>query len=248
MNFEPQTHVADLASRHPSTIAVLQRHGIDFCCGGRRPLVDAAREQGLDWARLAEELETAVATPAEDGRSWTDAALPELIRHILERYHAKLRQELPRLGAMAEKVEAVHGARHPELAEVRRTFDHLRGELEMHTAKEEQILFPLIEELAAAEILGYAPEPMHCGSVSNPIRVMEMEHDGAGQALATLRSLTGGFTPPEDACNTYRGLLHGLAELEADTHHHIHLENNILFPRAAELEHRLRSGTAVSAP
>lgn len=245
MRFEPETRVADIAAHHPATIRVFQQHGIDFCCGGKRPLAEVAREKNLDWHRLAEELQTATAGEEADSRSWADAALPEVIGHILERYHARLRQELPRLAAMMEKVHRVYGARHPELAEVHSTFQRLRSEMEMHTMKEERILFPLIESLAAAEARGEISEQVQHGSIQAPIQVMELEHDDAAEALSTLRSLTRDFTPPEDACNTYRGLYHALVELESDTHRHIHLENNVLFPRAAELEDRMRQVGAV---
>ena len=242
MSLQPQTRVADLAARHPSTIRVFQRHGIDFCCGGKRPLEQAAREQGLDWDALAEELEAATSesSSAETDRDWTDAPLPELVDHIVTYYHGKLQEELPRLEQMAVKVHSVHGGKHPELAEVLSTFRHLKAEMEMHTAKEEQVLFPLVDRMAETEAFGRLPDELRNATLAMPIMVMENEHDDAAGALRSLRSLTDGFTPPEGACNTYRGLYHGLEELETDTHRHIHLENNVLFPRAAELERNLR--------
>jgi len=243
MPLQPQTRVADLAARHPSTIRVFQRHGIDFCCGGKRPLEQAAREQGLDWSALAEELEAATAESSAataSERDWTDAPLTELVEHIVDHYHGKLQEELPRLDQMAEKVFSVHGGKHPELADVLATLRRLKSELEMHTAKEEQVLFPLVERMAEMEAFGRLPDELHNVTLAMPIMVMENEHDDAAGALRSLRSLTGDFTPPDDACNTFRGLYHGLEELETDTHRHIHLENNVLFPRAAELEKRLR--------
>jgi len=243
LSLEPQTRVADLAAGHPATIRVFQRHGIDFCCGGKRPLEQAAREKGLDWNALAEELETAAAGPVEDERSWAEAPLAELVDHIVDHYHGKLQQELPRLGEMAERVMTVHGQKHPELAELLITFRRLKAELEMHTAKEEQVLFPIIQRLEEMQGKGGFPDELQGATIAMPIMVMENEHEDAAGALSSLRTLTRDFTPPEDACNTFRGLYHGLAELESDTHRHIHLENNVLFPRAAELEKRMR-GTA----
>lgn len=242
MPLQPQTRVADLAARHPSTIRVFQRHGIDFCCGGKRPLEQAAREQGLDWGTLAEELEAATAesSAAESERDWSAAPLPELVRHIVSYYHGKLQEELPRLEQMAEKVFSVHGGKHSELADVLTTFRRLKTEMEMHTAKEEQVLFPLVERMAETEAFGRLPDELHNVTLAMPIMVMENEHDDAAGALRSLRSLTSDFNPPPEACNTFRGLYHGLEELEADTHRHIHLENNVLFPRAAEMERRLR--------
>lgn len=241
MSFQPHTPVSDLASRHPATIRVFQRHGIDFCCGGKRPLEQAAREQGLDFEALAGELQTAAAAPTPEDRNWAEAPLPELVDHIVDHYHGKLRRELPRILEMAEKVASVHGKKHPELQEVLQTFRGLDREMRMHTAKEEQVLFPLIRRMAEQEATGSLPGELRGITITMPIQMMENEHDEAAGALRTLRRLTDGFTPPEDACNTFRGLYHGLAELEADTHQHIHLENNALFPRAAELEHRMRT-------
>lgn len=247
MDITPDTHVAKIATRHPGTIRVFQRHGIDFCCGGKRPLADATAEHGLDFETLHQELASAAAGPEADERDlrdWDEAPLAELVDHIVTRYHDRLREELPRLAAMADRVLTVHGERHPELLPaLARTFHGLRAELGSHTMKEEQILFPWVCEMERATTSGAS---LGCGvsagagvpgaSVEGPIAVMEAEHDDAARALAELRRLTGGFQPPTGACTTFRGLYHGLAELEADTHRHIHLENNVLFPRAKQLE------------
>lgn len=237
MEITPDVHVARIATRHPATVKVFQRHGIDFCCGGKRPLAEACEEGGVELETLRGELEAAAA-PSEDGeKSWDDASLSEVIDHILTRYHARLREDLPRLGEMAEKVLRVHGEKHPEvLPALARTFRALRAELEAHTMKEERILFPYIRVMEGAVERGEAAPPAPFGSVRGPIQMMEDEHTGAADALARLRELTGGFEPPTGACTTFRGLYHGLAELESDTHRHIHLENNVLFPRAAEME------------
>lgn len=249
MEITANTHVAKIATRHPGTIRVFQRHGIDFCCGGKRPLAEAASLQGLDVEALREELTEAAAGLADDERDWGEAPLTELVDHILTRYHDRLREDLPRLAAMADRVLEVHGEKHPEvLPALARTFHALRAELESHTMKEEQILFPWICEMergaAGGASRGCGVAAMPGVGVDGPIAVMEMEHDDAARALAELRRLTGGFEPPAGACTTFRGLYHGLAELEADTHRHIHLENNVLFPRATQLEGEI---TGVSA-
>jgi regulator of cell morphogenesis and NO signaling len=247
MDITPDTHVAKIATRHPGTIRVFQRHGIDFCCGGKRPLADASAEHGLDLETLRRELAHAAAGPEADERDWDEAPLAELVDHIVTRFHDRLREELPRLAAMADRVLTVHGEKHPDvLPALARTFHGLRAELESHTMKEEQILFPWICEMERGAtggasrgcgVAGMAGMPG--ASVEGPIAVMEAEHDDAARALAELRRLTGGFQPPTGACTTFRGLYHGLAELEADTHRHIHLENNVLFPRSKELEAEL---------
>lgn len=223
--------VGQLVAQRPARARVFERYGIDYCCGGQTPLETACAAKGLDADQLLHELDALEAGAAEE-TDWTSATMGELIDHIVGTHHAYLQGQLPRLLAMAGKVVDVHGERHPELDEVRTVFEELAGELTSHLAKEEQILFPMIKELETA-----ASAPcFHCGTVKNPIRVMEHEHDQAGHALARLRRLTNDYTPPTDACNTYRTLLAGLAELEADLHQHIHKENNILFPRAAAAE------------
>ena len=233
---DPLTTVGQLVAQRPARARVFEQFGIDYCCGGKRPLDEACSAGGIDAAVVVNALHAAdaAASPHEE-LDWTRAPLTQLIAHILDTHHAYLRRELPRLRPLADKVRAVHAASHPELAEVQEVLDALQAELEMHMLKEEQILFPLIQ---AMESDGRAATS-HCGSVQNPIRVMEYEHDSAGAALLRLRKLTGGYTPPADACHSYRALLSGLAELEADLHRHIHKENNILFPRAVELEARL---------
>ncbi len=233
MNITPETYVATLATRHPGTLRVFQRHDIDFCCGGKRPLAEACREKDLEFSALRDELAEAMTSNGDDERNWEEAPLGELIDHIVERYHLRLREDLPRLGAMAQKVLSVHGEKHPEvLPDLAATFHRLREEMEAHTMKEEMALFPHIRKMED----GTAETSSSSTSVDDPIAMMEAEHTEVAEALAHLRELTGGFEPPTGACTTFRGLYHGLAELEADTHRHIHLENNVLFPRASELE------------
>jgi regulator of cell morphogenesis and NO signaling len=232
MNIAPETHVAKIATRHPGTIRVFQRHGIDFCCGGGRPLAEACTEIGLDWPAFSTELAEAAGPSHDDDRDWSEAPLAELVDHILTRYHARLGEDLPRLAAMADKVLSVHGEKHPDvLPALAQTVHRLRAELEDHMAKEEMILFPYVKQMEEG---GGTATPF--GSVAGPIEAMEAEHDEAAHLLRRLRELTQDFEPPRGACTTFRGLYHGLAELEADTHRHIHLENNVLFPRAAEME------------
>ena len=161
--------------------------------------------------------------------------LTDLANHIEETHHAYLRAEFPRLDMMTEKVAAVHGDHNESLHAVRQTFLALVAELQSHMMKEEQILFPMVRQIDSDE-----PTPAsHCGTIANPIRQMEAEHDIAGSALETLNGLTNGYTPPEWACNTYRAMLDALAHLESDMHQHIHKENNVLFPRAIELENEI---------
>jgi len=229
---QPETPVAAIARDNPSTVRVFQRHQIDFCCGGGRPLATVCAEQGLAVDELVAELDAA-GKRDDDEDDWNHAPLSELAQHIVRRYHGALRRELPLLSELAAKVADRHGDRHPELIEIRRHFEALRRELFEHMGKEEQVLFPFIELLerrADGEADGARVPPLN-----GPIAAMEDDHDRVAWTLARLRGLSEEFTPPPSACNSYRGLYQGLADLEADTHVHIHLENNVLFPRAQEL-------------
>lgn len=228
--------VGEIAAAQPASIRVFQKYGIDFCCGGKRQLSDVCDERQIAYDEIAAAI--ASAELPRDDRDWTDAPLSALVDHIVHRYHDTLRQELPRLTAMADKVNTVHGAKMPEtFPRLNRVFEELAEELTSHMAKEEMILFPAVQELEAAQDEGRRPQTRFpLGALRMPMSVMEQEHEHAGNLLATLRELTSGYETPEWACNTFRGLYAGLEELERDLHVHIHLENNILFPRAAQLE------------
>jgi regulator of cell morphogenesis and NO signaling len=235
--FSPQTLVGEIAAQMPLSVRVFERLGIDFCCGGKMPRGVACEAQALDPATVLEEIQQVArqaqgTAPAAD---WTAARLGALIDHILTTHHVYMKSQLPRLEAMLEKILHKHGARHGDvLLPLAETFRPMKAELDGHLMKEEMVLFPLIRSLEGG--IGPQNRSFHCGSVQNPIRVMVMEHDSAGEALARLRELTAGYTPPEDACNTFRAFYAELADMERDLHQHIHLENNILFPRAVKLE------------
>jgi regulator of cell morphogenesis and NO signaling len=237
MSFTPETLVGELAAAEPASIRVFQRFGIDFCCGGKRPLNEVCGEHGVSYDELAAALTEASAKPADD-RDWTRERLSTLADYIVTRYHDHLREELPRLEAMAAKVNTVHGAKLPEIfPRLNAVLNELSQDLTAHMTKEEMILFPAIKELDGARAESRAPQPRFpLGALKMPMSVMEQEHDRAGELLAALRDMTGAYAPPDWACNTFRGLYAGLEELESDMHVHVHLENNILFPRSAELE------------
>jgi regulator of cell morphogenesis and NO signaling len=224
--------VGDWVVRHPRTSRVFESLKIDYCCGGGKSLQQACQDRQLNVDEVTEKLAGAISQNDVETTPWAHASLADLCNHIEQTHHAYLKQELPRLTQIITKVAAVHGEVHPELVELKGVFDQLRAELEPHTFKEEQVLFPAIRQLERSEEQPVFP----FGTVANPIRMMEQEHDGAGSALARIRELTNDFTVPREACNTYRAMLNGLEELEADMHQHVHKENNILFPRAIELE------------
>jgi regulator of cell morphogenesis and NO signaling len=231
MTITTSTLVADIATANPGTIRVFQRHRIDFCCGGKIPLGQVCEAHDIPAPALIDELETALGSQ-ESTVDWRQATLTSLVEHIQARYHRPLVDEIPRLRAMVDKVVSRHGARLPKLALLQATFAGLQDELLSHMRKEDAVLFPAIVALEA----GAAPERSAGWTwIDQPIAVMEAEHAAAGAALERIEALTDGFVPPEDACPTFRGLYHGLSELDRDMHVHVHLENHILFPRAAAL-------------
>lgn len=226
----PETTVGRIVAERPESSRLFESLGIDYCCGGKKPLAKACQEKNLDVADVVSKLEAALAAAnsACDQR-WLEKPMTELIAHILEEHHGFLRREVPRLQFLAEKVARVHGPNHEYLVRLHDVVEVFAAEINAHMPKEEMILFPRIAEAEAG-----GAEGMGCG-LAGPIRQMEHEHDGAGDCLAQMRELTDGFQPPMDACNTWRALYAGLADLESDMHRHVHEENNILFPRALEL-------------
>ena len=234
MTISETTTVGEIASALPSTVRIFQRHGIDFCCGGKTPLSRACREKGIPFSDVIGAIEALGLQPGSEDRDWEHEPLDALADHIVAAYHDPLREELPRLESMASKVARVHGAKAPHLSRLHTVVTELSSDLRAHMQKEEMVLFPAIR---AVERGAVAPIPL-----SVPIEVMEHEHDRAGALLEELRASTGGYTPPDWACGTLRALYQGLAEFESAMHVHVHLENNILFPRA------LASSSAAAPP
>jgi regulator of cell morphogenesis and NO signaling len=223
---DPTRTLASLVAELSERAVVLDRLGLDYCCHGQRSLADACAQVGLDVTQTADELGNVAGGTTVPPRS-DPAALADYIEAT---HHAYLHSELPELAVLAAKVNTVHGARHPELSAVNVLVTALRVDLEPHLAKEERVLFPAIRALT----LGERDFPFN--TVRNPIRMMTVEHDRAGALLAKLRTVTGAYSPPPDACASYRSLYERLEHLERDTHRHIHLENNVLFPAAVALE------------
>lgn len=233
---EPRT-IADLVAEAPLRANVFEKRRIDYCCNGRRTLEQVCREHGLDIEEIRAELRSAQ-QPAGI-RDWRRTSLTELCDHVIQVHHVYLTCTLPSARMKAVKVVQAHGAKHAFLAPLAQALDGLAAELTEHMTKEETVLFPYIARLERASRQGIPPPPAPGGTVRMPIAIMEREHDDAGRALERMRDLTSGYHSPADACNTFRALYAQLQEIERDLHAHIHLENNILFPRAAELESRL---------
>ncbi len=229
--------VRDYAIETPQTIPVFEKLGIDYCCGGNRPLDEACAAANANLDRVVKALEAAIAEPARPSdRELQAGSLAELISHIVRTHHAFVRTQIPEINNLIEKVHGKHGANHPELAKIRIVYHGLGEELTAHLMKEENILFPYIERMEEAVIAHDPILPPPFGTVANPVRMMEHEHDNAGIALKILREVSQNFTPPADACTSFRALYTALANFEKDLHQHIHLENNVLFPRAVEME------------
>jgi regulator of cell morphogenesis and NO signaling len=226
--------VRELAVEIPGAARVFERLQIDYCCGGNRMLDEACEEAGTTIDRVLEALEAAE-VPANE-RSWNEATLAELIDHIQSTHHVYTRDAIARIPGLLEKVAAKHGGNHPELRSIQATFAGLAAELAMHLMKEEMVLFPYVIRMEEATLAGEPVLPPPFGTVRNPVRMMVNEHDGAGEALRSMRTASNEYAAPAGACASFQALYAALAELEADLHRHIHLENNILFPRALEME------------
>lgn len=231
--------LGSLVAENARVATVLERFGLDYCCNGHQTLADATADRGLPIDEVIRALdEVGEPTPEErEAAEWRD--LGALAQYIVDRHHRYVREASPAVSAWLDKLVARHGDRHPELAQVREVFFAVSAEMAAHMVKEENILFPFIAELAAAKKGGTALPSGPFGTVLHPIRVMEDDHQLVGELVARLRALTGGYEPPEDGCTTYRLCYAELARFEADLHRHVHLENNVLFPRAIELEQGL---------
>ena len=229
-------NVAEIVAGNFRAAEVFHRHRIDFCCGGSRTLEQACRERNLEPLELLWELNEACGRADASTEELLQRDAEGLIAYISGHHHAYVRRALPSLLAQAHKVAASHGRGHPELHEVVELVEALAEEMTSHMFKEEHILFPYIAAAAGAARRGEAPPPAPFGSVDNPIRMMEHEHDAAGAMVARIRELTSDYGVPDGACATYVTCLRELEEFERDLHMHVHLENNVLFPRARALE------------
>lgn len=231
--FHSSQKIGEIVTKFPKSADILKEYRIDFCCGGDRPLLTAIKEQGLNEAEVLgkiNELYEHFKNVKTEDKNWVEAPLGELVDHIVNTHHAFLWAELPRISELTSKILRVHGEHHPELAKVHRLFHSLKMELEQHLIKEETIQYPSIKEYEKSKTEQALDKAVKVN------KELEDEHTGAGDILKELRKITNDFTAPEDGCNTYRLTYSKLEELESDTFQHIHLENNILFPRLMELK------------
>ena len=234
--------VREYALEIPAATRIFEKLGLDYCCGGSKSLVDACTAAGVSVDEVLDSLTASLESVSTSAaRDWQALSQTELISHIVDKHHAFTREELVRLEALLAKVSGVHGDNHPELFQIQDQFGKLRGELEPHMLKEESVLFPYIVRMEEAAVATQTLPPPPFRTVQNPARVMMAEHDAAGYILGRMREASSNYAVPPDGCISYKTLYSALTALEVDLHQHIHLENNILFPRAVELENNLCS-------
>lgn len=237
MPIDAGNKVGDLAIAIPGARRVFEELGIDYCCGGGKSLSEACSGAGKSLPDVLEALERGKEQPAaKPSEDWQSRPLAELTAYIVEKHHGYTKRELERIERLVEKVVSVHAGNHPELLKVRDTFKSLKTDLIAHMLKEEQVLFPRIEQLEGFVQSHRTVPAAFLDAVRNPVRVMMMEHDAAGDLLRVLRSVSGNYAVPPDGCISYKTLYQTLQEIERDLHQHIHLENNILFPRTVQLK------------
>ena len=236
MDFNSETKMKDIALANPVARQVLEDAGLDYCCGGSKSLHEACLHASVSSEGILSRLRENAKDMGPDDLNWMAAPLYELTAHIREKHHRYVREAIPRTQALSDKVATKHGMNHPELVDVGNLFAEVGREMIMHMQKEEQILFPYMDGLERAMNAHSSVEPPFFQTVKNPIHAMMQEHDAAGELVRKIRVLTSNYTPPGDACTSFKALYEALREFETDLHQHVHLENNVLFPRAVELE------------
>jgi regulator of cell morphogenesis and NO signaling len=241
MSLDPMKTVREAAVAIPNATRVFEKAKIDYCCGGDQLLGAACAKAGVDFQTLEKMLETGVGPASTGTDDFQSLSLAELVQYILDKHHLYTRDEMQRLEALSEKVVSAHGSNHPELLGIRDLLQQMFAEMKGHMFKEEQILFPFIVELEQS-VSQQRPVPFApFGTVNNPIRMMMFDHDTAGDILRELRQLSSDYQTPEDACMSYQTFYKALEAFELDLHQHIHLENNLLFPKAVGLERGLHN-------
>lgn len=234
---DPSRSVGELAIEIPGAARIFERLGIEYCCGGKRSLRAACQRKGIEEREVLEALEFSQNLPEATDEHWRHEPVAALIRHIVHHHHQYVRTETPRIQRLLDKTVTAHGDRHPELARIRHSFGAMASELAQHMAKEELILFPAIVRLEMPPGDQAARPAATCyDNFTRPVRMMIAEHELTGRDLDEIRQASDDFTPPPDACPTYRALYRALEEFDADMRRHVHLENNLLFPRALALE------------
>ena len=228
--------IGEYVAKDFRTAALFSKYGIDFCCNGNRSIEEACQKKSVNPDDLLKEIESVLNTKGDSGIDFNSWPIDLLADYIEKTHHRYVVEKTPVLLQFLDKLSRVHGANHPELLEINELFKGCAGELAQHMKKEELILFPFIKEMMGATKSHGSVEPPHFGTVNNPIKMMMEEHNNEGDRFREIAALTNNYTAPADACNTYRVTYAMLEEFEQDLHKHIHLESNILFPKAKALE------------
>ncbi len=232
--------LGEIATKDLRKAEIFKKYGLDFCCGGKKTVQQACAEKGIDVTRIEEELRNADKNPVTRPLPYNDWSIDFLADYVVNTHHSYVKQSLPELVGYATKVASVHGQQHPELIPIRDLVIEISDEMKDHMVKEEKILFPFVKQLAQAKANGTGLPSAIFGTIENPINMMEHEHDMVGKLLAEIRSLSDDYAIPSDACASYSLLYKMLPEFESDLFTHIHLENNIMFPKALKIEKELR--------
>jgi len=232
--------IGEIVTKDYRKAQVFKSFGIDFCCGGKKTIAEVCKTKGIDPEKVEKALGSIMDEPPASQNDYLKWNLSFLTDYIINIHHQYVKDNTAFIKELANKVAGVHGEQHPEAIRIAHIFSLVADDLMLHLKKEEQILFPFIKELVNVQTNGGELEKSAFGDVTNPIQVMEAEHEQAGEALQTIRDLTNNFTLPEDACNSYMILYKKLDEYESDLHRHVHLENNVLFRKAILLEDQLR--------
>jgi regulator of cell morphogenesis and NO signaling len=233
-NMDTQT-IGDLVAKDYRTAEVFEKYGIDFCCGGKVPLATACREKGIDLEKLHLDLEKAAAEPLDRSQNYAAWELPFLADYIVNTHHAYLKEHTAGISAYTHKIAQVHGAHHPEVIEIAKIFDKIAADLALHLRDEEDLLFPAIRKIVALEKAGAAHDSEDIEQLRAKLATLTHEHDEIGAAIHAIRHLAKDYAIPGDVCNTFMVTYQKLKEFEDDLHKHVHLENNILFLKAARL-------------
>ena len=239
MNSTREKNIKDIVIDNFHTADLFEKFGIDFCCNGNRPLREALEEKQITDVKFLEELNKVNLSIQQNNQRHAEWDLNFLAQYIVNNHHTYVKNAIPDINAHLQKVYNVHGEKYSYIAEVQNIFTLVAEEMMSHMMKEERILFPLIKYLTETQKFNEKPKTGGFGTIKNPIRQMEAEHVSAGNAMDTIRKLTNNYVLPEDACTTFQITYKELDEFEKDLHKHVHLENNILFPRSIELEEEL---------
>lgn len=227
--------VGELVADDFRTAQVFQKYGIDFCCGGKVALAEACQERGIDPAKLLEEMDTVSQEPLDRSQNFGGWPLTFLADYIINTHHSYLNDNTTQIAAYARKIAEVHGAGHPEVIEIARIFDKIAEDMTAHLREEEEVLFPAVRRIDAAQKAGSAAQASDLETIRESLVKLDKEHQEIGDAVHAIRDLANGYAIPEGVCNTYVVTYKLLKEFEDDLHKHVHLENNILFPKAARL-------------